>query len=603
MRGYKIPFEEQPPPRATMEEPHLSDSQAKACDVEIARLSKKGAIEAVTPTTDQFLSSFFLREKPSGGVRFILNLKALNRFIQPPHFKLEDWRTVVQLMLPESWMATIDLEDAYLLVPVDRSHRKYLRFQWRGATYQFTALPFGLATSPFIFTKIIRPVTTKLREEGLQSVVYLDDFLLLGATEKECSSNVKATVKLLTSLGFIINYKKSEPSPAKTKKFLGIVFDSSELSMSIPHERRAKLRKQVYDMSKKSECRIRDLASMIGSLVSIFRMVKYGQMYTRNFERIRLKALEASQENYSARTTLPSSLGDDFSWWIKVLSNQNQRNIISSDNYALEIFSDASRTGWGASCQVGQTHGFWSNEEKALHINALELIAAYNGLCCFASNLTNCDLLLRIDNMTAIAYINKFGSVQYPHLSSIARKIWKWCEDRNIFIFVSYIASADNATADAESRTADPNTEWEISPKGFSEINHAFGPFHIDLFASQINAKCQAYASWLPDPKSTVVDAFTISWESLNFYAFPPFILIPRVLRKIINDRAEGTVVVPWWPSQAWFPLFCKLADSEIIMLNPAINLLSSPFRDRHPSWSTLSLAAARLSFSRLLRD
>jgi len=51
---------------------------------------KKGAIEAVTPSTEQFLSSFFLIEKLSGGMRFILNLKELNYFLSPPHFQLED---------------------------------------------------------------------------------------------------------------------------------------------------------------------------------------------------------------------------------------------------------------------------------------------------------------------------------------------------------------------------------------------------------------------------------------------------------------------------------------------------------------------------------
>jgi len=80
------------------------------------------------------------------------------------------------------------------------------------------------------------------------------------------------------------------------------------------------------------------------------------------------------------------------------------------------------------------------------------------------------------------------------------------------------------------------------------------------------------------------------------FYAFPPFILILRVLRKIIADKAEGVMVVPWWPAQPWFPLFNRLAIDQPIFFNPNVNLLSSPFRDTHPAWSKISLAAARLS-------
>lgn len=86
--------------------------------MEVDRLQQKGAIVPVKSSKDQFLSSFFLIDKSSGGKRFILNLRDLNSHVEPPHFKLEDWRTVVRLMLPGTYMATLDLEDAYLLVPI-----------------------------------------------------------------------------------------------------------------------------------------------------------------------------------------------------------------------------------------------------------------------------------------------------------------------------------------------------------------------------------------------------------------------------------------------------------------------------------------------------
>lgn len=112
-------------------------------------------------------------------MRFILNLKDLNAHISPPYFKLENWQTVVRLMLPNTEMTTINVEDAYLLIPIHPLHRKFLRFQWRGIIYEFTAMFFGLSTTPFIFTKILRAVTSFLRKEGFKSVVYLDDFLIL----------------------------------------------------------------------------------------------------------------------------------------------------------------------------------------------------------------------------------------------------------------------------------------------------------------------------------------------------------------------------------------------------------------------------------------
>lgn len=95
-------------------------------------------------------------------------------------------------MLPGTYMASIDLEEAYLLVTIHPSHRKFLRFQWRRSTFEFVALPFGLATAPFIFTKILRPVLTSIRERGYESVAYLDDFLLLSPSEQPHDENVQA---------------------------------------------------------------------------------------------------------------------------------------------------------------------------------------------------------------------------------------------------------------------------------------------------------------------------------------------------------------------------------------------------------------------------
>lgn len=154
--------------------------------------------------------------------------------------------------------------------------------------------------------------------------------------------------------------------------------------------------------------------------------------------------------------------------------------------------------------------------------------------------------------------------------------------------------------ADKESRRSDTDTEWSLSNHVFNKISKRFGPFALDLFVSLLNTKCELYISWIPDPGFISVDTFTLSWKEIYFYAFPPFILIPRVLRKIVDDGAEGILVIPWWPSQAWFPLFRRLITSEPIIFAPSKFLLSAPLRKNHPAFRTLSMGAAKLSGRRL---
>lgn len=105
-----------------------------------------------------------------------------------------------------------------------------------------------------------------------------------------------------------------------------------------------------------------------------------------------------------------------------------------------------------------------------LHINALELNAAFGAIKCFAANFRDCEILLRVDNTIALSYINRFGSVQYSFLSSLSRDIWQWCEERNIFLFALYIASSMNVIADRKSRRSDTDTQWSLSDHAFDFI-------------------------------------------------------------------------------------------------------------------------------------
>ena len=65
-----------------------------------------------------------------------------------------------------------------------------------------------------------------------------------------------------------------------------------------------------------------------------------------------------------------------------------------------------------------------------------------------------------------------------------------------------------------------------------SELN--FTP-EIDLFASRLNAQF---------PRYVAMDAFTIAWFVLKFYAIPPFSIIAAVLKKIKEDKATGVCIL-----------------------------------------------------------
>lgn len=512
--------------------------------LEIKKLLLSGAITKCEDVPGQFISNIFLIPKSDGSYRFILNLKKLNKFVITQHFKMEDIRTASKLISKYDFMANIDLKDAYFFVPIHSSSKKYLRFRFQNQTYEFQCLPFGLSSAPFVFTKLMRPVTTYLRNRGHLLVIYLDDVLSIDSSYEGCFKKASVIVTLFEKLGFIINYTKSNIQPSQKKIFLGFEIDTLEMALKLPLCKRQKILSLVNNVSTKASISIREFAKFLGLLTSCCPAVDYGWLHTKQFEREKFLALQFANNDYDKSMQLNSCLEPSFTWWKEHVMKSIKP--FRDNKYTLEIFSDASLTGWGIACNGEKSNGFWSVVENQYHINLLELKAAFIGLKCFASDLRNKEILLRIDNMTAIAYINRMGGVQYEHLNEITRQIWQWCEERHIFIFASYIKSKDNVDADRESRRTNIDTEWQLSQVAFNKITETYGFPEIDLFASRLNAKCFLYVSWKRDPDAHNIDAFTINWKSYFFYCFPPFSLILKCLRKIIDDQASGIIVVPY---------------------------------------------------------
>jgi hypothetical protein len=176
---------------------------------EIQKLIQKGVIIPSVHEAREFISTIFLRSKKDGSYRTIFNLKQFNEFVQYQHFKMDTLDTVIKMMTPGCYMASIGLQDAYYLLPIHKDHQKFLKFKFKGTLYQYTCLPNGLSSAPRKFTKLLKPVYSTLRGMGHIISGYIDDSYLQGDTHNECAQNVTASSKLITELGFITHPEKS----------------------------------------------------------------------------------------------------------------------------------------------------------------------------------------------------------------------------------------------------------------------------------------------------------------------------------------------------------------------------------------------------------
>ena len=202
--GMTIEFDS-PPCQHYLPQSVRSDFDAKVIDLEIAKLLSKRVIEPTGHSHGEIISNIFLRNKKDGSYQMILNLKKLNQYGSKIYFKMDTLNTVIIIKLIEKdcYMASINLKDAYYSVSITPLDRKYLRFMWRGALFQFTCLLNGLSCAPRKFTKLLKPALSTLHLRGHVSSAYLDDMYLQGKTYQECAGNVIDSVQVVDSLGFV----------------------------------------------------------------------------------------------------------------------------------------------------------------------------------------------------------------------------------------------------------------------------------------------------------------------------------------------------------------------------------------------------------------
>ena len=92
---------------------------------------------------DDFMSSILTREKKNGSFRMIINLRQLNKHIEYELFKMGFLQRVLNIVKLNSWMASVDLKDAFYTSSIHSDHQKFIRFKWQEYCYAFSRMLNG----------------------------------------------------------------------------------------------------------------------------------------------------------------------------------------------------------------------------------------------------------------------------------------------------------------------------------------------------------------------------------------------------------------------------------------------------------------------------
>ena len=140
---------------------------------------------------------------------------------------METQKKVRYSIHPNDWAFSLDLTDAYLHVRITYLHVriypsscKYLRFALKDKTFKFRALPFGLSTSPYVFTHLMTVIASHLHRKAVTLFPYLDDWLSRNQNSLTLLEHRHFIIQLIVNLALIINQEKSDLIPSQ--KFIFI---------------------------------------------------------------------------------------------------------------------------------------------------------------------------------------------------------------------------------------------------------------------------------------------------------------------------------------------------------------------------------------------
>ena len=250
--------------------------------------------------------------------------------------------------------------------------------------------------------------------------------------------------------------------------------------------------------------------------------------------------------------------------------------------HALQMFTDASKEGWGAHLDEHTARGTWSLPESKLHINHLELKAVFLALKEFRTLCCNKTLLIVTDNTTVVAYINKEGGMKSGSLCALLWRILSWCTRQQVTLRACHIPGRLNVIADKLSRLGQTiQTEWSLHPEVFQAICSRWHQPQVDLFSTRFNNKLPQFVSPVPDPQAWAVDALSLSCED-------------KVVEKLQDYPCNRIILIaPGWPNMPWFWDPVAMSTQIPLCLPNIPNLVSQAFNQvLHRNLSNLNLHA-----------
>ena len=522
---------------------------------ELERLLESGAV-----VEKQARAEWPLGVAEGKKLRLIHDLSELNLSLNKSNFSLESLENAWPLLDSCNFLATFDLRAGYHHIPMSESASEMLGFVWKSRHFQFRALPFGLSSGPFVFTKVFRVLVSYWRSLGVKVFLYLDDGLIVGETRTECERSVRIVRETLNRAGAQVAEEKSDWSTREIGEWLGYVIDLAGKTVSLTERRIEKAVARLKHLGGGCPS-IRDREVVQGTINSCHLVSgDTASLLSREISTVVANAVSAGS---SGDTVVPLSERErgEIHGWLSEFRERTTRSC-KTDSWVPQavIECDASAEALGAVLKfrnsIISTSKNLSREERVESSAYRELLAVGFAIETFGEQLGGASVIIRTDSQAATSVLKR-GSMK-PHLHEIAMRVFHDTRKHCISARFCWVPRDQNVLADEASRDVDRD-DWAIQQEKFLLCCRRWGRPQIDVFADEKNAKCQQFFSRRWCKGSSGEDAFEWpeAWRRDAFlWLVPPPSMLLRTLVMAHRMGSRAIMGFPMWRSSPAFPFY-----------------------------------------------
>lgn len=201
---------------------------------QVTDLCDKGWVRA---SSSAAAAPVLLVRKASGGWRFCVDYRGLNKITQQDRYPLPLIRETLRSLSGARWFSKFDVRAAFHRIRIAEGDEHLTAFRTRFGLFEWLVTPFGLAGAPATFQRYINSALADVLDDFVTA--YLDDVLVFSSgSRRDHMAKVREVLRRLAKAGLNLDLDKCAFA-VKEVKYLGYIIRAGEGIQADPEKVRA----------------------------------------------------------------------------------------------------------------------------------------------------------------------------------------------------------------------------------------------------------------------------------------------------------------------------------------------------------------------------